>query len=74
MPIRAIAEVIGRHLLSGGRRGSQGRGGALQLAGCLPGARQPGLQRADPRADRMAAHPTPGLIEDLEKGHYFTKA
>ena len=39
------------------------------LAGFLA-ARQPRLERADPRAARLAADAA-GLIDDLEQGHYF---
>ena len=56
VPVRAIAEMIGRHLdvpvvSVPCRRGER----ALRLPGRLPRGRQPGLERADPRATGLAA-------------------
>ena len=71
VPIRDIAEVIGRHLDLPVVAISPEDAAAhfSWLAGFL-GGRQPGLERADPRATGLAADPA-RLIDDLDKGHYF---
>ena len=43
---------------------------ALRLAGPLPRPRRRGVERAHARAARLGAGP-PGLLADLEAGHYF---
>ncbi len=71
MPIRAIAEVIGRHLdlpvVSIARDKVAEHFGWLArfLAADVPASK-----RADPTDAGVAADP-PGLIDDLEQGHYF---
>ena len=56
VPIRDVAEVIGRHLdVPVAADLARGCRRALHLAGRLPRPRQPGLERADPRAAGMAA-------------------
>ncbi len=44
--------------------------GTLRLAGPLSRGGRPRLKRADPTDAGVAADP-PGLIDDLEQGHYF---
>ena len=57
VPVRAIAEVIGRHLgVPVAAIAPEDAGRALRLPGRVPRARQPGLQRPDPRAAGLAAH------------------
>jgi len=59
--IRDIADVIGRHSeRSRDCRLSGRRAQAFHLAGTLPRLRQPGLERADPRVDGLAANAAPG--------------
>ena len=56
VPIRDIAEVIGRHLdIPVVVDPPRGRGRAFHLAGRVPRARQPGVKRSDPQAARLAA-------------------
>ena len=59
VPIRQVAEVIGRHLdLPVVCRLPRGRRRALRVPCRLPRGRQPGLERTDPRAAGMAADPS----------------
>ena len=71
VPVRDIAEVIGRHLdVPVASISPEDAGEHFGWLARLPRRRQPGLQRADPRAAGLAADP-PGLLDDLDKGHYF---
>jgi nucleoside-diphosphate-sugar epimerase len=71
VPIRAIAEVIGRHLeLPVVAIPAEDAGGHFAwLAGFLA-ADSPASSTLT--RERLAWHPThPGLIDDLDEGHYF---
>ena len=71
VPIRDIAEVIGRHLdLPVASISPGGRGRALRLAGRLPRRRRPASSALT--RELLGWQPThPGLLDDLDKGHYF---
>ena len=72
VPIRDIAEVIGRHLdLPVAAIARRGRGRALRLAGRLPRGSTAPASSALTR-ELLGWQPIqPGLIDDLDKGHYF---
>ena len=74
VPIRDIAEVIGRHLnVPVVSICPRGRRRALHLAGRLSGLDSPASSALT--RELLGWQPTqPGLIDDLDQGHYFREA
>ncbi len=71
VPIRAVAEVIGRHLdLSVVSISPEDAGAHFGWLGAFIGADSPASSTLT--RELLGWHPThPGLIDDLDKGHYF---
>ena len=68
VPIREVAEVIGRHLRAA--RGGRGRPSTSAGSGGSSPSTRPSPARS-PASASAGRRPSPGLLEDLEQGHYF---